>query len=178
MIENLVATWGPLAVFAGCFAEGEAAALTGGMIAHRGLAGWGMITLAAAAGAFLSDQLWFFGARYAGATALMRCVRRRLPAVGQSGLWLAVIFRFVPGLRIAGPVVLAQSGLPPVTFVALDAAAALIWAAIWTGTGYHSGRAAEALFGRLHNHHWLLLLGVLIVLAALGKRMVIRRHKG
>ncbi len=65
MLENLVATYGLLAIFLGSAVEGETVAFLGGISAHRHLLAYLPAALAASAGSFLADQAFFFAGRYA-----------------------------------------------------------------------------------------------------------------
>lgn len=169
-LESLITGWGPPAVFLGAFLEGETAATLGGMMAHRagpgGLSGpFGMGGMAAA-GAFLADQMWFLTARHLpdrGAMARLRAKARasRLAAGLERRRHVAAfLFRFLPGARIVGPVLLAQTGIGWPAFAAANALAVAIWATVFTALGYHFGLAAEAALGRLAAHHWLILAGL------------------
>lgn len=179
-LEQLITAWGPPAIFAGCFLEGETAAILGGMIVHRGLADWAGIALVAFLGAFLSDQMWFGLSRHAGRWPVLARLLNKARATPlharmqrSSGL-MALSFRFIPGTRIAGPLLLAQTAMAWPRFAALNAMAAVVWAALFTGIGYHFGRAAEGVFGRLPLPHWLMLAAVVVV-AALVLHRLIRR---
>ncbi len=168
--EALISRWGLFAVFWGCFFEGETAAVLGGVIAHHGLIGWSLTAITAFFGAFLADQMWFL-------------LSRHMPREGRIGGWLGrlsgkaratwlhqwlsrhpegltLAFRFVPGTRIVGPILLAQTGLSWARFSLLNALSCVIWAVAFTGIGYHFGRAAHAVLGRLHGLHLGLLLMV------------------
>lgn len=163
-LEGLIAAWGPFAVFWGCFFEGETAAMLGGLMAHRGLASWPLIAALAVAGAFLADQMWFFLARLAPRRGRIERLRQkaRESRLGQrveaNRLWIALIYRFIPGTRILGPVLLAQTDMGWRSFVAANAAMSIVWGLIFTWIGYRFGDTAERLFGRLGGHHWLSLL--------------------
>lgn len=164
MLEQLIAQFGAPAVLVGCFLEGEAAAILGGLIAHRGHVTWPVIAALAATGAFLSDQMWFALSRLAPAGGRLGALRARAlrsplrPRLERHRTVMTLAFRFLPGARIAGPVLLAQLGQSWPRFAALDALSVSVWAVIWTGLGYHSGAAVEALLGRLHPHHWGLMV--------------------
>ncbi len=171
-LESLVANWGPAAVFVGCFFEGETSAVLGGVIAHRGIAGWLVMAAAAAAGAYSADQAWFLLSRHAGNWPRLARLRERAAAsrfqagLGRHAVVASLIFRFIPGTRIVGPVLLAQTGLRWPVFALLDGLSVLVWAAIFTALGYHFGRAAEALFGHMPLHDWLwlvLILGAIVL---------------
>ncbi|MBE2277751.1 MAG: VTT domain-containing protein [Rhodobacteraceae bacterium] len=188
-LESLVAswgpTWGPAAVFAGCALEGETSAILGGMIAHRGIAGWLVMAASAAAGAFVADQGWFLLSRHAGTWPRLARLRQLAAAsrfqagLGRHAVLASLIFRFVPGTRILGPVLLAQTGLGWPVFAALDGLSVLVWAGIFTALGYHFGRATEALFGRLPLHDWLWLVlavgAVALTLHLLWRRRASRK---
>lgn len=169
--EALLARWGLIAVFLGCFFEGETAAVIGGVIAHRGLLHWAETAAVAALGALTADQFWFLLARYmpergwigARIAALRRRAKaswlhRRLEANGDLA---AMSFRYIPGTRILGPVMLAQTAMPWRRFALLNGLSTLIWASAFTGIGYHFGWAAEAMLGHLHPKHLpVLIIGI------------------
>ena len=56
-IHNLIEQYGLIAVFLGCVAEGESAALLGGFFAHQHVFVLWQAFLAAAIGAFVGDTL-------------------------------------------------------------------------------------------------------------------------
>ncbi|WP_112309564.1 DedA family protein [Pseudogemmobacter bohemicus] len=170
--EDLLSRWGLIAVLWGCFFEGETAAILGGVITHHGLTHWAATAGVAFAGAFIADQMWFL-------------LSRHMPAGGRIGGWLSrlsgkaratwlhqwlarhpdgltLAFRFVPGTRIIGPILLAQTPIGWLRFSALNALSCLIWAVGFTTLGYHFGRAVTLALGRLHGLH----LGLLLALVA------------
>ena len=59
-MEQAVHHFGLIAVFAGCVAEGETAALLAGFLAHQGIFHPGAAWLAVFLGAFLGDAGFFF----------------------------------------------------------------------------------------------------------------------
>ncbi|MCL4065163.1 VTT domain-containing protein [Pseudomonas sp. GX19020] len=183
-LEGLLSRWGLVAVFWGCFFEGETAAILGGVITHHGLSHWALTALAAFAGAFLADQIWFL-------------LSRHMPREGRIGSWLSrmadrtkanwlhqwlsrhpdgltLAFRFVPGTRIVGPVLLAQTAMGWRRFTALNALSCAIWAMLFTALGYHFGRAVYLMLGRLHGMH----LGMMLIMIAgvgLALHLILRR---
>ncbi len=203
--ESLLSRWGLIAVFWGCFFEGETAAMLGGVIIHRGLLDWVWTALAAFLGAFIADQMWFLLSRH-----MSRRKEIRGPAGGQTGGqtgggisgrighwlgtatqkarsgwvhdWLSghpdgltLAFRFVPGTRIIGPVLLAQTDMGWGRFSLLNGLSCAVWAAGFTALGYHFGRAFAAVFTDLHAlHPGLLVLG--FGAAGLSLRVLLRRR--
>ncbi|AWD20593.1 DedA family protein [Fuscovulum blasticum] len=200
-IESLIQAYGPAAVFLGCFFEGETAALLGGVFAHRGLDGgtaalmpdpvgsarwfgigaWSGMAAVAGLGAFLADQMWFLLSRHAPDVGPLRRLRQAAAAsplrsrLESSRHLMAMLFRFIPGTRIAGPILLAQTALSWPAFAALNGASVCVWALLFTGLGYHFGLAAEALLGRLAAHHWLWLVAGLALAGLAAHRLVFRR---
>ena len=188
-LSGFIAQWGITAVFLGCFFEGETAATLGGVIAHRGLSGWLEIAAAAFLGALLADQLWFVLPRLIGedsrAAHWLRArseperAARLFAALERNRIALTLAFRFIPGTRILGPMALGRSQMSWASFTLWNSLSCLIWAGLFTGLGYHFGQAAEAMLGRLHETHFLiLLLGVALaglILARLCRHLLQRR---
>ena len=54
-------------------------------------------------------------------------------------------FRFLYGLRAAGPVAVGVTRIPTTLFALLNALGALIWAAVFVGVGYVFGPAVMTL---------------------------------
>lgn len=162
-LENLISVWGPPAVLAGTFLEGETAAILGGMLAHRQLASWPEIAAIAAAGAFAADQMWFLLSRHAPSGRLLRRIEgaphaaRFRALLDRRRIAATLAFRFIPGTRILGPALLARTSMGWPLFAALNAASVVLWAVIFTGIGYHFGRTAEGLLGHLEARRWLVL---------------------
>lgn len=179
-LEQILATWGLPAIFAGALAEGEGAVFLGGVLAHRGLFPYESAALAAAAGAFIIDQAMFHIGRRSSrfgfarraldaprATALLGRLSRR-PLLSCLG------FRFVYGLKTLGALALGASGVAPATFLALDLVAALVWGHAITALGYLTGQGIARAFGRLALHHHL-GIALLAFLAATALVVALRR---
>ena len=114
-LEALLASFGLPLVTLACFVEGDGAAMVSGALSHRGYFPFLGAALAAALGAFLSDQLWFrVGRRVGGGAWGQRQLDRPAPARVRAWLLrrpnLAVVgFRFVWGIRVAGPMVIGAA---------------------------------------------------------------------
>ncbi len=81
--------------------------------------------------------------------------------------------RFVYGARVAGPILIGASSMPPLRFAVLNALSAIVWAFLVFGVGWLFGETAQTFFGHLaHVEGWL--LGALI--AALVAWRLLRRH--
>jgi membrane protein DedA with SNARE-associated domain len=172
-LHDLVDRFGLAAVFLGCIAEGESAAILGGFFAHQGLfAIWQVIT-AAFAGSFLGDGLFFLAGKYLSDSAFVYGMRQK-PAFGYACRMVeaypgpyVLLNRYVYGFRILGGVVAGLSGISMPKFVVLNALASLIWAILFVGLGYACGLGAEQLIGAELAKHERLLAGLVLGVVAL-----------
>ncbi len=115
-IELLIENYGLPAIFLGTAFEGETAAFLGGVIAHRDLLTYWAASMAASAGSFAGDQMWFFAGRYA---AQWSFVRRRDGDAGARARVTQLLekyptgfifaFRFLVGLRTISPIVIGTT---------------------------------------------------------------------
>ena len=157
-IETLVAKYGLIALGLGAGLEGETVVVTGGVLAHNALVPlWGAVA-ATAAGSFVADQCFFaLGRRYRDHPRVRRIMAR--PAFARALRTLErhpngfiLSFRFLYGLRTVSPVAIGTSQVAVRRFVALNAVAAISWAALFTGLGYGFGEGIEEVAGRIRPH--------------------------
>jgi membrane protein DedA with SNARE-associated domain len=161
--ELLIAKYGLLAVFLGAGIEGETIVILGGVFSHRHLMTFWEAAIAATAGSFIADQLFFFTGRHArrwpriqriaGRPAFQRATRllERHPAS------FIFAFRFIYGLRTISPVAIGMSDVPTAKFMAVNAAAAVTWGTVFTAIGYLFGQGIEQIFGHLPLHRHVLI---------------------
>ena len=186
LIHALIERYGLLAVFLGCVAEGETAALLGGFFAHQAIFTPWQAYGAAFAGAFVGDTLFFIaGRRLLDRPKLARL--RDTPAFARALGWIdrhpdlfVLANRYVYGLRLVGGVAAGASSIPTGRFLALNAASAAIWAALFSGAGYAFGLGAEAAVGGALERHERLLVGLGMAVATLvaARLVVLRRRSG
>ncbi len=183
-IEAFIAAWGYWAVFLGTFVEGETILSVAGFAAHQRLLSPVGVWAAATLGALSADQLVFHLARRN--RTHPRVLRALSSGVGRAAMdtvvrhpdRFALMFRFLFGFRIVGPVVIALAGMRPGRFLACNAAAAVVWAALWTGVGFLFGHAVVRVLGELrHAEH---RAGAALLLAAVVAGIVwtMRRRAG
>jgi membrane protein DedA with SNARE-associated domain len=101
---------------------------------------------------------------------------RALGYIAQRPVLFALSFRFIFGLRAAGPVALGVTRLSASAFALLNLVGAAIWAGVFAAIGFFS---TGALFGR-HAHlrnpaAWLIAVGVVLGAAALILLVLKRR---
>lgn len=187
-LHTLVEQYGLIAVFAGCLAEGESAAVFGGFFAHQGVFDPSMTLLVAFCGAWLGDTgLFLAGRRFADHRRIL--AYRARPGFSHAHDLIerhpnlfVLSNRFIYGLRAIGGVAAGLSTIPVARFMALNAISAAVWACLFVGLGYFFGEGAQRLIGdELVKHERLLIgLGVTVVFAAaglwLGHRYLTRRR--
>lgn len=154
MLDALVLRWGYLAVGVGTMLEGETVLLAAGALAHKGLLRLPWVMLAAFIGGVANDMLWFFVGRHAGRPLLLRWPRLAKHA-GVVDRWIArnvtvfvLSFRFLPGVRTVGPILLGASQFSIPRFLALNALGAAGWSVLVGLFGYGIGASLHALLGR------------------------------
>ncbi|MEF9942853.1 MAG: DedA family protein [Burkholderiaceae bacterium] len=151
--QSLVEHYGYFAVFAAAMIEGETIYVIGAFMAHLGYLKLPLVMSAAAAGAFVGDNLWFWLGRRHG-PALMERFPWMATAVPKVDALIArwrfgavILLRFAVGLRTAGPAVVGMGRMPVWQFVLANAIGALLWAGVVGALGWSFGAAAERWLG-------------------------------
>ena len=181
-IELLIARYGLAAIFLGAGIEGETMVVTGGVLAHNGMLPVAGVALAAAAGSFVADQAFFaFGRYYRDHPRVKRAearptFARALAAFERHPTAFVFGFRFLYGLRTIAPMAIGTTGIRTRRFAALNLAAALLWACLFTGIGFVFADGIERLFGRIKSAEQV-VIGVVAVaaLVTLGLHLWRRR---
>ncbi|WP_413720333.1 DedA family protein [Silicimonas sp. MF1-12-2] len=182
-LESLVETYGTLAVFVGTTLEGEAVAIAGGVMAHREHLSFWPVALAAATGGYLSDVvIYSLGRKYKDSPRLRGAlenpkVARVVAKLSLNIVLFALIFRFIPGMRTAGPVALATLGMPPLQYGFYTGLAAFVWGVTGVMLGYFLGHSVEALFGELHRIEHALIAPAIVAVVLGGAVYLWRRHR-
>lgn len=176
ILHQLVEQYGLAAVFLGCVAEGESAAIAAGFFAHQKVFVPWQALCAAFAGAFLGDAGFFMAGRHLSRLAAVRRMRtgplfaRAERMISAHPDLFVLTNRFAYGLRIAGGVAVGLSAISAPRFLLLNALSAALWASIFCGVGYVFGLGAEQIVGAaLHRHQRVLVgLGIAIAVAIIG----------
>ncbi|WP_027146373.1 DedA family protein [Mesorhizobium sp. WSM3626] len=187
-IHHFIEQYGLLAVFLGCVAEGESAAILGGFFAHQHVFVLWHAFVAAALGAFIGDTFFFtLGRSFADNRHVVRL--RRRPGFRRAYRLLNThpnIFvlsnRYVYGMRLVGGVAAGLSTIAAPRFVILNAISSVIWAVLFSTIGYVFGLGAEELVGQALMRHERLFVGlgiglVVAVLAWLAARHIAKRER-
>lgn len=181
-LEELLQSWGYVAILIGTFLEGETIVIFAGVFASQGMMSLPLVFACVLFGTFFGDQIYFtigkrWGSRllYSHPT-LKRKTRSvfRLLKKYETGFILS--FRFVYGLRNVSPFVIGMNGISHPRFAALNFIAAFVWATLFAGGGYLLGKTLENFLGRLHGAILLGVLGLVVLLSAVG--IIVNRVRG
>lgn len=181
-IHHFIEQYGLLAVFLGCVAEGESAAILGGFFAHQHVFVLWHAFVAAALGAFVGDTFFFIlGRSFADNRHVVRL--RRRPGFRRAYRLLNThpnIFvlsnRYVYGMRLVGGIAAGLSTIAAPRFVILNAISSVIWAVLFSSIGYVFGLGAEHFVGQALLRHERLLIGLGIGLTVAILAWLIARH--
>jgi membrane protein DedA with SNARE-associated domain len=178
-LATLIAAHGYWILALGCLVEGDTVLIIAALAAHRGyLNPVAVVTIAAACG-FASNQFFFWLGRRHGTALVERwpvlathaAEIRRL--IERHASLAAFAVRFAYGMRVAGPVLIGASSMPPLRFAVLNALSAIAWALLVGAAGWLFGEAAETIFGHLaHVEGWLFA----VLIAALVAWRLLRHH--
>jgi len=171
--EQLIMSYGYLAIFLGTFLEGETVLILAGFLAHRGYLEFPWVVICAFLGTFAGDQFYFFIGRLKGIGFIDSRPRWKSKTARVFRLFLKhqtiliVGFRFVYGIRTVTPFILGASGIAPLRFMALNFVGAALWAVAIGLLGYFVGQAAEHLVAEIKRYEFWVLTGI-VALGALS----------
>jgi len=158
-IHQFVEQYGLIAVFLGCVAEGESAAILGGFFAHQHVFVPWTAFLAAAFGAFVGDTFFFvLGRSFADHPRVLKLKARpgfnhAYRLVSSHPNIFVLSNRYIYGLRLVGGVAAGFASISVPRFVILNAMSSVIWAVLFSTVGYVFGLGAEHFVGQALMHH-------------------------
>jgi membrane protein DedA with SNARE-associated domain len=170
-LESVLRTYGYWALFVGTFLEGETILMIGGLLAHLGYLKLPMVMLVAFIGSFSGDQFYFFLGRLRGLDLLVKHpkwhnrVRKVHQLIERYQDLIILGFRFVYGMRIMTPFVLAMNKrIKTSRFVMLNAIGAVIWSVVIAGGGYLFGYALAIVLRDVKRYE----LGIIFIISTGG----------
>ena len=149
----LVAKYGYAATFVGTLLEGETSLVVSGVAASRGYLSAPWVVVAGAAGAMVSDNVFFVMGRVFGPALLARfpsvaaSVARAHALVDRFPNTAVIGVRFLYGMRTVGPLVIGAGRMTWPRFALLDFIATSTWSLSWIVLGYILGEAVYQLLG-------------------------------
>ncbi len=134
---------------------GELVLLLTGCMVERGSFAFAPAVAVAAAGAILSDSVWYFAGR-SGSKRFIRlycslsfgsggCIERTEHNLTRFGAPSLIYARFVPGFRTFAAPMAGMSGVPYLSFLLFDGIGAALWAMLGVGIGIAFSREIPAL---------------------------------
>jgi len=182
-LESLIIHYGYGLLFFGVMLEGETFLVIGAFLAHRGYLSLPLVMLTAFLSTFAIDQIYFWLGRTNGSVFLAKRptwqagvakVNAKLQR-WQTGLVIG--FRFIYGLRSITPFVIGMSGFPARRFLLLNLTGGFIWVVVIGLLGYAFGHAMELALEDVRKYEMWIILGVLVVGAAVGAYHLLIRHR-
>jgi membrane protein DedA with SNARE-associated domain len=183
-LEQLIQDYGYLAVLIGTFLEGETILVLGGLAAHLGFLELEWVIVAAFAGSFSGDQLYFYIGRHYGPRIIAKRLSWQANAekvykhLHRHQNFLILTFRFYYGLRNVTPFAIGASQVSRIRFFILNLIGAIIWAITLAALGYAFGEAGKLFLDDFHRRG-LYLLGAVVLIGMivwLGT-LLWQRHK-
>lgn len=183
-LQELIETYGYLAILVITFIEGETIVILAGVAAHLGLLELQWVVLSAITGSFAGDQLWYYIGRHWGPKIIAKRLSWQEGAqkvykhLHRHQYWLILSFRFYYGLRNVTPFVVGTAHIPRLRFFTLNLIGAIVWAITFSYAGYLFGHAFKLFVDDYHKYALyvlggLVLFGVVIWLTML----IIHRRK-
>lgn len=157
-MEEFLGTWGYLGIIIWTFFEGETVVIIAGFLASQGVMDPWLVMLSGLFGSFCGDQIYYYIGRRYGTPLLARWPTLRgkidwaFTLLRKYETAFILSFRFIYGIRNVSPFVIGISGVPRLRFLALNLAAAAIWANAFTFGGYFLGHALETYLGEYKFH--------------------------
>ena len=149
----LVGKYGYAATFVGTLLEGETILVLSGVAASRGYLSAPLLVVAGAAGAMVTDNVFFLMGRLLGPAFLKRfpslagSVVRAHALVDRFPNTAVIGVRFLYGMRTVGPLIIGAGRMTWPRFALLDFIATSTWSLSWIGIGYLLGEAVYQLLG-------------------------------
>ncbi|WP_219893456.1 DedA family protein [Aquisediminimonas profunda] len=145
VVNHWIEQFGVFGVFLSAAIEGELGVIIGGALAHLGELNPFSVGLAAWIAAFLSAQVFFLAGRSQRDSGLVHKVTDKR-AFALAIKWIdrhprlfCLLYRFIYGMRIVGPVAIGLSHVRPRTFLVFNVFTALAWAIVGVSLGWTFG---------------------------------------
>lgn len=161
---------GYLALFIGCFLEGETSLLAGSFAAHRGMLEIVPVFIVAYVATQIADWTWFIAGRTHGKKILEkrpqwnRKLRHIYRLILKYPILILLTYRFLYGMRSIIPFTIGMSAIPYRKFLIFSLIGTSLWTLTMCSAGYFFGAFLEANIGRIKEYE----IEVLITLILLG----------
>ena len=174
-IHQFVEQYGLIAVFLGCVAEGESAAILGGFFAHQQVFVLWQAFLAAFLGAFAGDTFFFtLGRSFADHPYVI--FRRAYRLLNTHPNIFVLTNRYIYGMRLVGGIAAGLSRVSVPRFIILNAISSAVWAVLFGTVGYVFGLGAERMVGQALARHERLVIALAVGLGVAVLAWVVAHH--
>jgi membrane protein DedA with SNARE-associated domain len=161
-----------LAVFSGCFFEGETTLVTSSFAAHRGYLEIIIVMVIALVATQSWDWIWFLVGRKKGKAFISRKPKleqkaRKIDALLMRNQTLVLLgYRFLYGFRTAVPLTIGMSSIPTRKFFIFSFMNTLVWDGLFSSLGYYFGAFMKANWKRIE-HDEFKIMGAMLVMGVL-----------
>ena len=173
-VNQWIEHYGVVGVFLTAAIEGELGVLVGGAMAHLGKFSLVAVTGAAWAAAFLSAEAFFLigrsqrDHRFVHKVTDKRAFALALHWIERHPRWFCLLYRFVYGFRIVGPIAISLSSVGTRTFTLLNLVTALAWAIAGVAIGWFVGPELAHWVRQFFSHGNYALASVIAATALLS----------
>ena len=179
-MELLFIKYGTLAVFLAAMLEADVVPVLTGVVAHFGYVRAGPAVLAATAGAFAGDYIWFGVGAYYSQTIRNSKLYRRAGDVPERlirhlGLWQIPASHLIYGTRISTMMFWGAQRTSTPKFALVDGAGCLVLTGLLFTLGFEFAGNASMVVGRVKQVELLLLGGVIAGLLLCLTSKAVRR---
>ena len=178
-MENWIRAYGYIGVVLWTCIGGEEGVLLAGFLAGEGYLSLGGVILASAIGGSLGDQIYYYLALIYGERLVRRFSRlqKAYPKaerlLQRYGPLVALMSRFMTGLRIAVSTACGIFRMKPMLYTPLNLAGGFLWASLYATLAFYFGRAVSSRIRALSG--WLPWVGVgLLAALALARFCLVR----
>jgi membrane protein DedA with SNARE-associated domain len=166
--------YGYIALFIGCFLEGETSLIAGSFAAHRGMLEIVPVFIVAYVSTQCSDWLWFITGRKQGHRILDRKPKwekkyKRIDKVMKKyPVAILLGYRFIYGFRSILPIGIGMSSISAVKFFIFSQIGTFLWASMLCCAGYFFGAIIEANFKKIEHYEVEILIGLIVTGLTVG----------
>jgi membrane protein DedA with SNARE-associated domain len=157
-----------MAVFTGCFFEGETTLITSAFASHRGHLEIFIVMIIALIGSQLWDWIWFMIGRKRGVIMLARKPKLQAKAKRIEALLvkypipILLCYKFLYGFRTAVPLSIGMSSIKTRTFTVLSLINTVLWDILYSSLGYFFGVFLKANWKEIEHYEFETFIGIVI----------------
>jgi membrane protein DedA with SNARE-associated domain len=158
-----------LAVFSGCFFEGETTLVTSSFAAHRGYLEIIIVMVLAFVATQSWDWIWFLVGRKRGKAFIAKKPKleekaRKIDALLMRNQTLVLLgYRFLYGFRTAVPLTIGMSSIPTRKFFIFCFINTVVWDVMFSSLGYFFGAFMKANWKTIEHDEFRIMAAILLI---------------